>query len=206
MFHTFVVNGILPHTAFNNEGMAVADFAFLQKVLSPSQFLGNKTSLVTSTSVSVSGVAEWFLICVMSDSCIAFVSKDVLRITELIYIGSYRAQSAKTSLSSRTNSKMVWKCMARRQFLFSSSNNSRNNIDAQGYDDGIINKRKKTMQQCQSPYIRRGDLNIRNLEGHSQYKRKIGKIEIIRHCGTGELQTPVIVTMGARILIRISIE
>ena len=57
---------------------------------------------------------------------------------------------------------------------------ARDDIDAEGHYGRVVNKGQDTMYQSQPPDFPAGDLNIGDLEGHAQYKGKIGEVHKVR--------------------------
>src|SRR5215831_12219413 len=62
-------------------------------------------------------------------------------------------------------------------------------IDEQRENDRVESKRENAVEQSDPAHTTRGDLHVRHLAGHSDHKRKICKIKVIRRPITGENET-----------------
>src|SRR5438128_815922 len=72
----------------------------------------------------------------------------------------------------------LWKSKASSSGLIAKDRGK--NIDRQGNDGGVKNKRQQPMKKYQSPETAGGDTYIGHLEGHTDHKGEINKIQKIR--------------------------
>lgn len=94
--------------------------------------------------------------------------------------------------------------LAQNRFRRANSEETGNRVDGERENYGIKAKRQYAMEQYQPPHFARRDLNIRDLAGHADDIREIGKVAIIRRDFSGEIETPgVFVRIGLAVTIEI---